>query len=252
MILTLAEIEEGSRVLEIGPGRGALTAPLLEAGARLRAVELDRDVVAELGTRWPELDLVQADAAAQDYAALCPGSGWVCVANLPYNVGTRILQRLLEAQGTFDLLVLMFQREVAERLVAPPGSRKRGSLSAWVASRATASLAFRVPPGAFVPPPKVDSAVVRLVPHASPRVGPAGIEAHDALLRVAFTAPRKTIRNNLRGVLDGAALEKALEEAGLEGSERPGELSATHLAALAAHLGPGGRGLALQDRDQPL
>lgn len=195
-IISAAELSPGDRVIEVGPGPGVLTAALVLAGAAVTAVELDRDLAEHIAELLPSVHVVQGDAVSLDLDPLLPGEDWTCVSNLPYNVGTRILLRLLDHPRPLRRLVLMLQREVAERLWAPPGDRKRGSLSVAVQARAEISRVCKVAPGAFRPPPKVDSAVVLLRPRPAAQV-PAEL---DSLLRVAFGAPRKTLRNNLRSV----------------------------------------------------
>ncbi|MCK6504405.1 16S rRNA (adenine(1518)-N(6)/adenine(1519)-N(6))-dimethyltransferase RsmA [Myxococcota bacterium] len=230
-ILAAADLAPGQPVLEIGPGPGVLTAALLRAGAAVTAVELDRDAALHLRGLLPQVALVEGDATQVALEPLLPGAGWVCVSNLPYNVGTRILLRLLEHRPPFSRLVLMLQREVAERLWAPPGDRGRGSLSVAVQARATVERICKVPPGAFVPPPKVESAVVLLRPHASPDL-PPGL---DALLRTGFAAPRKTLRNNLRALGDDLA-EAAMTRAGVDPGARPAALPLEGWLALARAL----------------
>ncbi|MCB9779016.1 MAG: ribosomal RNA small subunit methyltransferase A [Alphaproteobacteria bacterium] len=237
-IVAAAGVGEGTPVLEIGPGPGALTAALLRAGAAVTAVELDRDCVdwltrafprsGEDGSAFPaagELRLVSGDAAALDLAPLL-APGTVHASNLPYNVGTRILMRLL-GEPTVVRHVVMLQREVAERLWAPVGDRKRGSLSAAVQARAEVSRVCRVPPGSFRPPPKVDSAVALLEPRG--RALPDGL---DALLKEAFGAPRKTVRNNLRGRF-GERLDDVLRQAGVDPTGRPAAVPTDAWIALA-------------------
>lgn len=227
-IVDAAGVGEGSRVLEIGPGPGVLTAALLRAGAQVTAIELDRDCAAHIRSVLPSVRLVEGDATAVDLADLLDGDGWRCVSNLPYNVGTRILMQLLDQPDRFDRHVLMLQREVGERMLAPPGDRKRGSLSVAVQARAEVERVTRVPPGAFRPPPKVDSVVLRLQPHAEPP--PPGL---DDLLRVAFRAPRKTLQNNLKALL-GDRTAGILDDLGLSGRARPAELDLAAWVALTA------------------
>lgn len=230
-ILAAADLSPGQPVLEIGPGPGVLTAALLRAGAAVTAVEIDRDAASHLRELLPQVTLVEGDATQVDLGGLLQGPGWVCVSNLPYNVGTRILLRLLEHRPPMARLVLMLQREVAERLGAPPGDRKRGSLSVAVQARAVVERICKVPPGAFVPPPKVESAVLRLHPHPDPDL-PPGL---DALLRAGFSAPRKTLRNNLRAHL-GPGAEDLMTHAAVDPSARPAELALEAWLALARAL----------------
>ena len=160
-IVLIAEVGPSSRVLEIGPGLGVLTEALLATQAHVTAVELDRDMAAFIRDRLPSVNLIEADGAAVDFRAVLPGAPWRCVANLPYNAGTRMITRMLEAPDVFDRLLVMVQREVAERLVAAPGIESAGPCR-YSRRRARARIAIRVPPGAFHPPPKVHSAVVEL------------------------------------------------------------------------------------------
>ena len=167
-----------------------LTEALLATQAHVTAVELDRDMAAFIRDRLPGVNLIEADGAAVDFRAVLPGAPWRCVANLPYNAGTRMITRMLEAPDVFDRLLVMVQREVAERLVAAPGDRKRGSLSVFTEARAEARIAIRVPPGAFHPPPKVHSAVVELRLRSAPAVGEADLQIFDRLVRDLFVQPR--------------------------------------------------------------
>lgn len=242
-IVALAGIGPGSRVLEIGPGLGVLTEALLGAGASVVAVEIDRDLAEALRERFAApiadgaLRQVTADALAIDLGELLPGSGWICAANLPYNVGTRILVRLVDMPATFARLVLMLQQEVVERVVAPVGARDRGSLSVYAQSRAEARVGLRLPPGAFHPPPKVDSAVVVLEPRAAPDTGGAPVADFDRLVRVVFSAPRKTLRRVLVDRYGVGPAEAAIAAAGLDPRIRPALLDGAALGRLARALG---------------
>ncbi len=236
---------EPPRVLEIGPGRGALTAPLLERFAHVRALELDPDLAASLPARLgrPEgLEVVTGDALDVDLDEAGAGGPWLLAANLPYSVGTAILRRLLVRPELFPVIVVMVQHEVASRLLAPAGSPDRGALSVEVEARATGELLFRVPPRAFAPPPRVESAVVRLRPH--PAGAEAGaVEAALRLAREAFTHRRKKLVNALSAVGDAPALVAALERAGVDPGARPQTLGLREWLALAAGLAaPGSAG----------
>ncbi|MFT5682680.1 MAG: 16S rRNA (adenine1518-N6/adenine1519-N6)-dimethyltransferase [Myxococcota bacterium] len=235
-IVRTAGVGEGSRVLEIGPGLGVLTEALLAAGADVTAVELDRDLSAFLRERHPTLNLIVADAVKLDWPALLPGSGWRCVANLPYNIGTRLVTRMVVLPGTFDRLVVMLQREVAERMVAPAGNRKRGSLSVHMEAYATVRLAIRVPPGAFHPPPRVESAVLEVNLRETPLIGTASIEQFARVNRAAFSAPRKTLRNALRSLFSAEIVRNGLAEAGVDGSVRASTLTVEQVARMAEAL----------------
>jgi 16S rRNA (adenine1518-N6/adenine1519-N6)-dimethyltransferase len=189
-------------VIEIGPGRGALTRPLVERAGRVVAIEFDRELIPLLGARFgalPQFTLLAADALAVDYCELAgPAAPVRVVANLPYNISTAILQRLIAARACVREMVLMLQREVVARLVAPPGTPERGFLSVLVEAYCETEALFDVAPGAFRPVPKVWSTVVRL----RVREAGAGGAADEALLwqlvSAGFAQRRKTIFNNLR------------------------------------------------------
>jgi 16S rRNA (adenine1518-N6/adenine1519-N6)-dimethyltransferase len=235
-IVELAGVGEGSRVLEIGPGLGALTEPLLAVGARVVAVERDRVLAAALQERLPGLELHVADAMQVDWAALLPGPGWRCVANLPYNVGTHLVSRMVRAPGTFERLVVMLQLEVAERITAAPGGHAYGALSVELAARAEARLLLRVRPGSFHPPPRVESAVLELVPRPHPAVAGLDLDGFDQVVRAAFAQRRKMLRRSLSAIYGQELATCALAAAGVSPEERPERLPIEALAALAKAL----------------
>lgn len=230
-IVRLAGAGEGTRVLEIGPGLGALSRALLDTGAQVRAVELDRDMAAHLRSDLPDLDLVEGDALQVDLDEVAPGTGWVCCANLPYNVSTRILRRLLPDRR-FDRLVLMFQKEVAQRLVAGPGSKTYGSLSVLVAAHAKARLAFTLGPGDFHPRPKIDSAVVvfDLVDSTV-----EDLEFFEKVVRAGFSQRRKVLENAMGSVFGKERVSPVLE-ATVGGRRRAESLSLAEWIRLAEAL----------------
>jgi 16S rRNA (adenine1518-N6/adenine1519-N6)-dimethyltransferase len=226
--------------LEIGPGRGALTAALAPLVSRLLAVEIDRDLAAALPARVPSnVAVVEGDFLEADLASLLtvePGPIRVA-GNLPYNVATPILFKLLAAAEGWRVLsdaTVMLQKEVAERVVARPGSGDYGSLALHVELGAEASLLLTLPPGAFRPPPKVTSAVVRL------RFRPAAVDIGDVatfeiIVRGVFAQRRKTILNALRPVAArlGRSAADLIARAGVDPQIRPGELPLAAFAALA-------------------
>ena len=198
------------RLVEIGPGLGALTIPLLAAIPRLTAIELDRDVVARLRSRFPaeRLELFEADALDFDFAQL--GPRFRLVGNLPYNISTPLLFRFADLAGQLVDGHFMLQKEVVDRMVAAPRSPDYGRLSVLLQWHFHLDALFDVPPEAFDPPPKVMSAVVRLIPRAAeerPQVAEAALRR---VLAAAFSQRRKMLRSTLKPLFDVAALE-ALE-----------------------------------------
>ena len=226
--------------LEIGPGRGALTRPLAARVERLVAVEIDRDLAATLrGVMPPNVKIVQGDFLDVDLANLLDSEGGAVrvVGNLPYNVSSPILFKLLDASGYGRALrdaTLMLQKEVADRLAARPGTGDYGALAIQVALVADVERLLALPPGAFRPPPKVRSAVVRLTFHPpSVEVGDTAI--FERLVRGLFLQRRKTVLNALKPVADAMdrSSPKLLERAGIEPSRRPETLTLQDLARLS-------------------
>lgn len=223
----------GERIAEIGPGTGALTRALLAMGATVHAIELDRDLAATLAQRCAGADgrlvVHGADATQFDFRALAGAEPLRVLGNLPYNVSTPLLFHLLEAGSAIGEMLFMLQREVVDRLVADPDTADYGRLSVMVQYQCAVERLFDVPPGAFHPPPKVTSSVVRLVPHAVPPVTVRDPGHFARIVKLAFAHPRKTLRNNLRGVVE----EDALREMGLDPGRRPGTLTLGEFARLA-------------------
>ena len=234
-IVRLAGIDPGHRVLEIGPGIGSLTVALAETAARVVGLELDRHllpVLSEVVGASGNVEIVHGDALEADYAALLGDEPWVLVANLPYNVATPLLARLLTDAPQLERMVVMVQREVAERLAAPPGTRASGAISVKIAYHCTARVLAQVPPAVFMPRPKVDSTVVAFNRRPAPPVSlPGPPEAMFALARAGFGQRRKTLRQALRTVL-GAAAEPALVAAGIDPAARAETLTLDAWAAL--------------------
>jgi 16S rRNA (adenine1518-N6/adenine1519-N6)-dimethyltransferase len=228
----------GQQVLEIGPGPGGLTRAILAAGAQVTAIERDPrclPALAELGEAYPgQLQVVPGDALALDHDALMTGAPYHIIANLPYNVGTALLVRWLSAREwppRWQSLTLMFQQEVAQRIIAAPGSSAFGRLSVLAQWRSAAKLAMKVHRSAFVPPPKVMSAVVHLTPAAQPAgVDPAVLEQ---LTQAAFGQRRKMLRQSVKGV--PGALE-ALASLGIDPARRAETLTVAEWVALARLL----------------
>ena len=227
----------GADVLEVGPGPGGLTRALLRAGANVTAVEMDRrclPALAELGEAFPgQLTVIEGDATKLAPASLFEGP-WHVVANLPYNVGTALLVGWLSGQAwppAWRSLTLMFQQEVAERIVAKPGSDAYGRLAVLAQWRSTPRIATRVHRSAFTPPPKVMSAVI----HIEPAAMPEGVSARmlERVTEAAFGQRRKMLRQSLKG-LPGALA--ALETLGIDSSRRAETLSVEEFVTIARVL----------------
>ncbi len=240
-IARLAVEREGELVVELGAGLGHLTARLLARGARVVAVERDRDMARVLrGELGEAVRLLEADAARLDYRALAAeaGEGRVAVVgNLPYHLSSPILFSLLHQAEAVSRAVVLLQLEVAERLAAAPGTRTWGLLSALLQQRAEVSLERRVPPGAFLPPPRVASAVVRIA-FGPPRVPVEDQAGFRRLVKAGFAQRRKTLANALRAARLGSpeAVARALEAAGIEPSRRGETLTVAEWAALQRAL----------------
>ena len=232
---------QGAVIYEVGPGPGGLTRSLLAEGATVIAVERDDRCIAalaELAEAYPgRLEIVAADALEMDEATLLRERGVKgpvrIVANLPYNIGTALLIKWLTAKPWppfWESLTLMFQREVAERIVAQPGGHAYGRLSVLAQWRARAKILFEVSPSAFVPPPKVTSAVLRVTPLGEP-VAPARLADLEAVTAAAFGQRRKMLRQSLKSLM--ADTEAMLREAGIDPTWRAEQLSVAEFAALA-------------------
>jgi 16S rRNA (adenine1518-N6/adenine1519-N6)-dimethyltransferase len=233
-IVAAIDPQPGERIVEIGPGRGALTLPLLARCGRLEAIEIDRDLIPELEARAAgigELVVHAGDALEFDFAALRgAGSRLRVCGNLPYNISTPLLFHLLGSRAAIADMHFMLQKEVVDRIVAPPGGKDYGRLTVMLAAACAATALFRVGRGAFQPPPAVDSAVVRLVPHAAdpfPMPDPARFAR---VVAAAFAMRRKTLRNSLRGLVD----EAGFAAAGIAADRRPETLAPAEFARLAA------------------
>jgi len=232
-ILNAVAPRPGDRLVEIGPGRGAITEGLLTAAGELDVVELDRDLIEPLRQRLTGLGILrihQGDALAFDLCALAPSPASLrVVGNLPYNVSTPLLFRFLEQAYCIRDLHLMLQREVVERIVAEPGSKTYGRLSVMIQTLCEAQGLFRIGPGAFTPAPKVESAFLRLLPY---RPLPCPLDdpgLHGRIVAAAFSQRRKTLRNALSGLVD----PRVLEGAGIEPGRRAETLSVPDFARLA-------------------
>ena len=223
----------GDRVVEIGPGLGALTEPLLQTLGRLDVVELDRDLIPMLQEKLAplgELHIHNADALRFDFRSLVTNGEKLRVAgNLPYNISTPLIFHLIEQAEAIRDMHFMLQKEVVDRLAAEPDTGDCGRLSVMVQYYCKVEWLFMVPPGAFHPVPKVDSAVVRLTPHTTLPVQVKDEQALARLVAQAFSQRRKTLRNTLKGLLDG----EAIAALGIDPGRRAETLTLGEFAALA-------------------
>jgi 16S rRNA (adenine1518-N6/adenine1519-N6)-dimethyltransferase len=223
----------GDSMAEIGPGTGILTRELVASLETLHAIEIDRDLAAGLAREYPAGKLVvhEADALEFDFATLA--APLRIVGNLPYNVSTPILFRVAELADRVADAVFMLQREVVERMVAAPDTEAYGRLSVMLQYRFAMSLLFRVPPGAFTPPPKVDSAVVLMKPLGAERPRARDEALYGKIVAAAFSQRRKTLRNAVRALVD----EEAFRAAGIDPQRRGETLSVREFIALADAAG---------------
>jgi len=237
-IINSLELASDDTVVEIGPGQGALTGQLIEHAGPVIAIEFDRDFVDPLKKafgRSGNFSLISGDALSIDFEEILAGTtpaNTKLAANLPYNISTPILQRLIEYRHLFSSLVLMFQKEVVERITAKPGNSDRGFLSVLVENAFETENLFDVPPTAFRPVPKVWSAVVRLTPKKSVIMDEA---LFRELLSQAFGQKRKTILNNLKGTVENAA--QILTDASIDPGRRAETLTLDEWVRLTERLG---------------
>ncbi|KAA3619194.1 MAG: 16S rRNA (adenine(1518)-N(6)/adenine(1519)-N(6))-dimethyltransferase RsmA [Proteobacteria bacterium] len=224
-----------SAVMEIGPGAGAITGPLLDAGVRLTAVELDRDMADLLAQRFAgraRFSLVRADAMRMDVAGLAAGGTARVVGNLPYNVATAILFHLLESLEHVEDMYFMVQKEVAERLAAAPGNRDYGKPSVFIQRLCEVEIDMLIPPTAFKPPPRVMSAMIRLRPLEAPIGGEIDISLLKGVVSAAFAQRRKTLRNALKRY----AAPETLERVGIDPVRRAETVSVEEYVRLTREL----------------
>ena len=231
----------GETIVEIGPGRGALTGALIEAAGRLHAIELDRDLASRLRTQYPDassLQLYQADALRFDFCALQQGAALIrIIGNLPYNISTPLLFHLFTQRACISDCCFMLQKEVVQRLAAAPDTEHYGRLSVMAQLYCDIEPLFDVGPGAFTPPPKVESSVVRLRPHAT---APVAVDEtlFAAVVKAAFSQRRKTLRNTLKALVSA----QAMQEIGIDPQRRAETLSLEEFARLSQIAQPVSQG----------
>ncbi|HEY3644991.1 MAG TPA: 16S rRNA (adenine(1518)-N(6)/adenine(1519)-N(6))-dimethyltransferase RsmA [Gammaproteobacteria bacterium] len=231
-ILAAVSPKPGDSLVEIGPGLGAITLPLLELAGELTAIELDRDVIPHLEAAAKgkgELRIVQGDALEAILAPLAPAGGKLrLVGNLPYNISTPLLFHFLDQADCVQDMHFMLQKEVVQRMAAKPGGKEYGRLTVMLASRCKVEPLFNIGPGAFRPPPKVDSAFVRLTPFVTAPFPIPDRKRYAQIVTQAFSHRRKTLKNALTGLVD----ESAIIAAGIDSKARPETLSAADYARL--------------------
>lgn len=236
-ILLALDPQPGDRMVEIGPGQGAMTFPLLDRHGALTAIEFDRDLLAPLtmaAQSHGQLTLIHADVLNVDFSQLAAGSPLRLVGNLPYNLSSPILFHALDHADVVQDMHFMLQKEVVERMAADPGSKVYGRLSVMLQAWCEVTALFTVGPGAFKPPPKVDSAAVRLVPRDASQVGIKDRRHFAAIVRAAFGQRRKTLRNALRNCCDTTQLTAA----GINPQLRAEQLAVTDFIRLANQTTP--------------
>jgi 16S rRNA (adenine1518-N6/adenine1519-N6)-dimethyltransferase len=223
-------------LVEIGPGQGAITYPLLSAAGKLTVIELDRDLITPLkqhGATLGELSIHNADALSFDFCGLGGSEQLRVIGNLPYNISTPLLFHLLDQHRCISDMHFMLQKEVVERMAASPGTGQYGRLSVMLQYRCRVTPLFTIGPGAFNPPPRVASAFVRLEPYRELPVHISNESLFATLVKQAFSQRRKTLRNTLRGLLD---IEE-ITGLGIDPSARAESLDLAAFAALANRLG---------------
>lgn len=224
--------KDGDCLVEIGPGQGAITFPLLRRHPKLTVIEFDRDLIApltEAAAPLGELTIVHRDVLQVDFTALAAGGKIRLVGNLPYNISSPILFHALEHAAAISDMTFMLQKEVVDRMAAGPGSKVYGRLSVMLQAWCEVTSLFVVPPGAFRPPPKVDSAVARLVPRDPATIGIDDPKRFAEVVKAAFGQRRKTLRNALNGVID----EAGFAAAGVRSDARAEQLEVADFIRLA-------------------
>ena len=223
-------IRPGDHIVEIGPGRGALTQPLYDDRCDLTLIEIDRDLGAELSVRFPDAGLINEDVMMIDFNRFAKQSLIRIIGNLPYNISTPLLFKLLDYGPLIADMHFMLQLEVVERLAAEPGNKSWGRLGVMAQFQCEVEQLFEVPPEAFFPPPKVQSAIIRLTPRQTPRWAQVDREALAKVVSQAFSQRRKTLRNNFKNSLT----DTQFEAAGIDPQARAETLTIDHFVALAS------------------
>ena len=235
-ISAAAELREEDHVIEIGPGKGSLTEHLMLGAGRVTVIEKDSRLKTFLDEKFGESETVRfvyEDALKVSFSRFSAGGKMKLVSNLPYNVSTRILMKLLDERELFSKIVVMLQKEVAQRISSPKGRKSYGSLSVLLQSCFSIKLAFKVSRRAFYPVPAVDSAVVILDPLKEPVFSVSREKTFRAVTRHAFSSRRKTIRNSLGNFFERETIERALSDSRIDQGRRAESLSVEEFARLA-------------------
>lgn len=237
-IIAAARLTTETRTVEIGPGLGVLTDHLLRSSVQVDVIEIDRDLVERLQQRTePHLKIHQGDVLTLNWSNFLNLPPYTLVANLPYNISSQIVFRLLDHRPLFERMILMFQREVGERLAAPPGTKDYGVLSVLCQLWYDIQVVALVPPQSFRPPPKVDSIVLWFEPLASPRVVVDDEPFFRRVVKAAFTQRRKTVRNSLQaGGFSADQVDSALQHCSIVPTRRGETLTLDEFSALSRSL----------------
>ena len=236
-IIGSIEAQPNEHWVEIGPGQGALTEPLLKLGIKLDVVELDRDLVVWLKHKFQHQERLQihsADALRIDFSALAAGEKLRVIGNLPYNISTPLMFHLLEHAACIDDMFFMLQKEVVNRICAEPNSKQYGRLSVMMQYYCATEWLFDVPPESFDPVPKVMSAIVRLIPHTEPPVQVDDLAKLNTVVTTAFSQRRKTLRNSLKKLID----EQTMVALGIDPILRAENISLADFARLSNAFDP--------------
>ncbi len=235
-IVRFSQVTDEDTVVEVGPGRGTLTKAIAGKVRRVIAIEFDADLISFLRrTVGPRVEVLERDALEVDFTALSP-TPYHVVANLPYNIATPLIERFVAARDSISSVTVMLQREVADRILASPGGRQYGALSVGTQYYARIERGFTVPPGAFTPPPKVHSRMLRMTWNRDVADSPEFI----IFVRRAFTSRRKKLLNNLAVIFPGRGREELIgifEREGIDSNARPEDLSVEAFARLHRTLG---------------
>lgn len=235
-ICATAKLHKEDHVIEIGPGKGSLTEHLVRGAGRVTAIEKDKRLKTFLDEKFGEstnVRFVYEDVLKIDFSRFSDGGKPKFVSNLPYNISTRILLKLLDERELFSKIVVMLQKEVAQRISSPKGRKSYGSLSVLLQSCFSIKLAFKVSRQAFYPVPEVDSAVVVLDPLKDPAFPASSEKTFRTVTRHAFSSRRKTIRNSLGNFFERETVERALSDSGIDQGRRAESLSVEEFARLA-------------------